>query len=67
MFSEDNDIKDGYWYVSGLYSGVKAEGVDGKDGADGKDGLNGTDGRIGFYDTVSDQFIFSATADDFIK
>ena len=25
------------------------------------------DGRIGFYDTVSDQFIFSATVDDFAK
>ena len=29
-------IQDGYWYVNGTNTGVKAEGVDGKDGEDGK-------------------------------
>lgn len=29
-------IKDGYWYVGGVNTGVRAEGVDGKDGINGK-------------------------------
>ena len=50
-------IQDGYWYIDGVNTEVKAEGVDGKDGytpvkgvdyfdgKDGKDGINGKDGR----------------------
>lgn len=35
-------IEDGYWYIDGVNTGVKAEGVDGKDG---DDGINGSDGN----------------------
>lgn len=35
------------WYISGINTGVKAKGQDGKDGKDGKDGLNGKDGENG--------------------
>lgn len=37
-------IEDGYWYIDGTNTGIKAEGVD---GADGKDGINGTNGKDG--------------------
>ena len=40
-------IKDGYWYVDGVNTGVKAEGVDGQNGEDGIDGANGKDGKDG--------------------
>lgn len=43
-------IQDGYWYIDGVNTGTKAEGVDGKDGTDGvngKDGANGKDGING--------------------
>ena len=35
-------IQDGFWYIDGVNTGVKAAGVDGsngKDGIDGKDGI----------------------------
>jgi hypothetical protein len=35
------------WYISGINTGVKAEGQDGRDGKDGKDGLNGENGVDG--------------------
>lgn len=35
-------IEDGYWYIDGVNTGVKAEGIDGKDG---DDGINGSDGN----------------------
>lgn len=31
-------IQDGYWYIDGVNTGVKAKGIDGKDGVNGKDG-----------------------------
>ena len=34
-------IQDGYWYINGKNTGVKAEGIDGKDGTNGKDGIDG--------------------------
>ncbi len=40
-------IKDGYWFINDIATGVKAIGVDGKNGADGKDGANGKDGSDG--------------------
>jgi hypothetical protein len=40
-------IKDGYWYIDGVNTNVKAQGVDGKDGTNGKDGANGADGKDG--------------------
>ena len=40
-------IKNGMWYISGINTGVKAEGQDGRDGRDGVDGLNGADGVDG--------------------
>ncbi len=40
-------IQDGYWYINGVNTGVKAEGVDGENGTDGKDGLNGVNGKDG--------------------
>ena len=32
-------IENSYWYINGVNTNVKAEGVDGKDGKDGKDGI----------------------------
>ncbi len=43
-------IENGYWYIDGVNTGVKAEGSNGKDGVDGtdgKDGADGTDGKDG--------------------
>lgn len=40
-------IVDGYWYVDGVNTNVKAEGVDGANGANGLDGKNGVDGKDG--------------------
>ena len=40
-------IQDGYWYIDGTNTGVKAEGVDGTNGKDGQNGTNGTDGKDG--------------------
>lgn len=34
-------IQDGYWYIDGVNTNVKAQGVDGKDGKDGNDGVDG--------------------------
>jgi hypothetical protein len=34
-------IQEGYWYIDGVNTGVKAEGVDGKDGLNGTNGKNG--------------------------
>lgn len=31
-------IQDGYWYIDGVNTNVKATGIDGKDGINGKDG-----------------------------
>lgn len=38
-------IVDGYWYYNGKNSGIKAEGIDGKDGAPGKDGYTPVKGK----------------------
>ena len=40
-------IQDGYWYIDGVNTNVKAQGVDGKDGTNGKDGKDGADGAKG--------------------
>lgn len=40
-------IQDGYWYIDGTNTNVRAEGVDGKNGTDGTNGTNGTDGTNG--------------------
>lgn len=34
-------VQDGYWYIDGVNTGVKAKGTDGKDGANGLDGKDG--------------------------
>lgn len=34
-------IQNGYWYIDGVDTGVKAEGIDGKDGTPGNDGQDG--------------------------
>lgn len=36
-------VKDGYWYIDGVNTNVKAEGVDGADGLNGIDGKDGKD------------------------
>ena len=41
-------IENGYWYIDGVNTGVKAEGSDGKDGTNGKDGADGKDGVDGY-------------------
>ena len=38
---------DGYWYIDGVNTGVKAQGEPGQDGQDGKDGKDGVDGQDG--------------------
>lgn len=40
-------IKDGNWWIGDTDTGVKAEGIDGKDGTNGIDGVNGKDGTNG--------------------
>lgn len=45
-------IVDGYWYINGENTGVKASGEDGQNGKDGKDGQNGKDGKDGATPTI---------------
>lgn len=45
------EIIDGYWYIKGESTGVKAEGTK---GADGKDGANGIDGQDGITPHIGD-------------
>ena len=73
-------IQDGYWYIDGVSTGVKAEGVDGKDGYtpvkgvdyfDGQNGKDGIDGAPG-KDGASAYEIWlntgqSGTEDDFLQ
>ena len=40
-------IQDGYWYINGASTGVKAAGTDGKNGTNGTNGTNGKDGTNG--------------------
>ena len=40
-------IQDGYWYINGESTGVKAEGIDGQDGTNGVDGVDGKTPFIG--------------------
>lgn len=40
-------IQDGYWYIDGVNTGTKAEGIDGKDGINGVNGKDGIDGKDG--------------------
>lgn len=55
-------IQDGYWYIDGVNTGVKAVGVDGKDGingadgADGADGIDGVDGQNGKTPYIQDGY-----------
>lgn len=46
-------IIDDMWYISGINTGVRARGQDGRDGVDGKDGLNGANGVDGAPGTSS--------------
>lgn len=61
-------IQDGYWYIDGVNTEVKAEGVDGKDGKDGLDGANGKDGKDGqsAYEIWLDAG-HSGSEDDFLQ
>ena len=59
-------IQDGYWYINGTNTGVKAVGTDGKDGTNGIAGTNGTNGKTTYlhiaYSTSSNgQTNFSTT------
>lgn len=40
-------LVDGYWYIDGVNTNLKAQGADGKDGKDGVDGKDGKDGKDG--------------------
>ena len=76
-------IQDGYWYIDGINTGVKAEGVDGKDGTNGKDGYtpvkgvdyfdgqNGADGKNGSDGDSAYQIWLNAghsgSEDDFLQ
>lgn len=40
-------IQDGYWYIDGVNTNMKAEGTDGKNGENGKDGKDGLTPYIG--------------------
>ncbi len=55
-------IQDGYWYIDGKSTGVKAEG---KDGLNGKDGASGKDGKSA-YETWLDAG-HSGSEDDFLQ
>ena len=41
------EIINGYWYVGGFNTGIKATGENGQDGRNGRDGANGTNGSDG--------------------
>ena len=63
---------DGYWYVDGVKTDIKAIGVPGRDGKDGKDGAAGADGKDGVdgKDGINgkdgkDADIWTIGADDF--
>ena len=49
-------IQDGYWYIDGVNTGVRAEGTDGKDGIDGTDGKDGVDGADGKTPYIQDGY-----------
>ena len=56
-------IQNGYWYISGTNTGVKAQGVDGKDGKDGKDGAQGIQGIQGIPGVKGDTGATGAKGD----
>ena len=70
-------IQDGYWYIDGVNTNVKAEGKDGKDGTngvDGKDGKKGEQGEQGANGTglyrgtvVSDEDAASSDETDIVE
>jgi len=41
------EIINGYWYVGGFNTGIKATGENGQDGRDGRNGVDGTNGSDG--------------------
>lgn len=55
-------IQDGYWYIDGESTGVRAEG---KDGLNGRDGISGKDGKSA-YQTWLDAG-HSGSEDDFLQ
>ena len=57
-------IEDGYWYIDGTNTGIKAEGVDGVDGKDGADGKDGVDGKDGTHWFVGESFPDNASEGD---
>lgn len=75
-------IIDGYWFIDGVSTGIKAVGEDGKDGTDGapgtpgQDGVNGADGTSLLTGSgapnselgkVGDSYIDIATWDFYVK
>ena len=48
-------IQNGYWYINGVNTGVKAEGVDGTNGSNGTNGENGAPGQNG-ADGITPEF-----------
>lgn len=58
--------EDGYWYIDGVNTGVKAQGEkgeDGKDGTNGQDGADGQDGKDG-KDGISIASIKKTSSED---
>ena len=55
-------IQDGYWYIDGESTGVKAEG---KDGLNGKDGVSGKDGKSAYEIWL--EAGHSGSEDDFLQ
>lgn len=55
-------IQDGYWYIDGKSTGVKAEG---KDGLNGKDGASGKDGKSAYETWL--EVGHSGSEDDFLQ
>lgn len=55
-------IQNGYWYIDGKSTNVKAEG---KDGSNGKDGVSGKDGKSAY--TIWLEAGHSGSEDDFLQ
>lgn len=58
-------MQDGYWYIDGVNTGVKAEGVNGKDGTPGKNGTDGKDGQSAYEIWLNAGH--SGSEDDFLR
>ncbi len=60
-------IQDGYWYIDGTNTGIKAEGVDGADGTDGADGVDGADGLDGLTPYIQEGYWYIGEIDTGIR